>query len=104
MLQHEVLKNLEGMSQTIYDAGIGLDYYKKYYTNFQLPVDTGVIRADTRSKFPRLLADGWRATENSMPGKVGRIMGKVRRRTDQIVLAETTLGGRMNGFAKALKR
>lgn len=104
MLQHEVIKNMSDMGRTIYDSGIGLDYYKKYYTNFQLPVDMGVIRAEPRSRFPRLLAEGWRATETSMPGVIGNVMGKIRRRTDQIVLTETTVGGRLSGFAKALKR
>ena len=104
MLQHEILRAMPEMGRAVYDAGIGLDYYKKYYTNFQLPVDKGVIRAEPRQRLPRVFADGWRLTENAMPGAVARLMGKVRRRTDQIVLAETTFGGRMSGFAKALRR
>ncbi len=103
MLQHEILKEMQGMDQTIYDAGIGLDYYKKYYTNFQLPVDTGALRVQQKAGLPRLMADGWRMTENSLPGAMGRLMGKVRRRTDQIVMSEMTLGGRISGIAKALK-
>lgn len=103
MLQHEILKRMEDMDQTIYDAGVGLDYYKKYYTNFQLPVDTGVLRVQPQPGLPRLMADGWRLTENSLPGALGRVMGKVRRRTDQIVMSETTIGGRIRGMAQALK-
>ena len=103
MLQHEILKQMDHMDQTIYDSGIGLDYYKKYYTNFQLPVDTGVLRVQPRAGIPRLMADGWRMTEASMPGVMGRLMGKVRRRTDQIVMSEMTFGGRLSGLAKALK-
>ena len=103
MLQHEILKQMDHMDQSIYDSGIGLDYYKKYYTNFQLPVDTGVLRVQQRNGLPRLMADGWRMTEASMPGVMGRLMGKVRRRTDQIVMTETSLGGRLSGLAKALK-
>ena len=103
MLQHEILKQMGGMEQTIYDAGIGLDYYKKYYTNFQLPVDTGVLRVQARKGLPRLMAEGWRMTEASLPGAAGRLMGKVRRRTDQIVMSEMTMGARLSGIAKALK-
>ena len=104
MLQHHILKEMDHLEQTIYDAGIGLDYYKKYYTNYQLPVDTGVLRAEPGAGLPRVFADGWRLAENSLPGYPRRVMGKVRRRTDQIVMAELTTGARLNGFAKALKR
>ena len=103
LLMHEILKQMDNMEQSIYDAGIGLDYYKKYYTNFQLPVDTGALRVQSPSGLPRFMAEGWRLTEGSLPGVAGRLMGKVRRRTDQIMMSEMTMGGRLNGIAKALK-
>jgi len=103
LLMHEILKQMDDMDQTIYDSGIGLDYYKKYYSNFQLPVDTGALRVQSPNGLPRLMAEGWRLTEGSLPGVAGRLMGKVRRRTDQIVMSEMTIGGRINGIAKALK-
>ena len=64
---------------------------------------TGVIDAASRTGLPRLGASSWRAAEASLPGKAGVLMGKLRRRTDQVVLAETTVGGRVRGFTNALK-
>ena len=103
LLRHEILRAMDGMEQSTYDASAGQDYYKKYYTNYQLPMDAGVLRAEPKTGLPRLMAEGWRLTENALPGPFGGLMGKVRRRTDQIVMSETSLGGRLSGFARALK-
>lgn len=103
LMMHEAIRGMHSLGQTCYDLGAGADHYKKFYTNYQLPIDLGVIHADPTPRFPRLMAQGWRMTENSLPGKLGQVMGKIRRRTDQIVMTETTLGGRLSGFAKALK-
>jgi len=104
MLQHEILRRMPDLGLTTYDAGPGLDYYKKYYCNYQLAVDEGALRAAEGARvMPRVLPGTWRAAEAILPGAAARLMGKVRRRTDQIMLAETTLGGRARGFAAALK-
>ena len=103
MLQHEILRRMGELGRTTYDFGPGLDYYKKYYTNYQLPLDTGVLRPNAAPGFHRLMAGSWRAAEQIMPGPAGRLMGKVRRRTDQIVMSETSFTGRLGGIARALR-
>jgi len=104
MLQHEILRRMPDMGLYTYDAGPGLDYYKKYYCNYQLPVEEGPLRAAEGGRaMPRVLPSTWRAMEAALPARAAQIMGKVRRRTDQIMLSETTLGGRARGFVSALK-
>lgn len=104
LLMHEVIRNVNDVGRTFYDLGAGMEHYKKYYTNFQFPMVSGAIHADPKQRFPRVFADSWRIAENSLPDKASHMMQKMRRRADQVFMAETTLGGRISGFAKALKR
>jgi CelD/BcsL family acetyltransferase involved in cellulose biosynthesis len=104
MLQHAILELMEPEGLVVYDAGPELDYYKKYYANFVLPIDRGVMRSSASSASPaRLFGSGWRAAEDSMPEKIGNLMGKTRRRMDQILLSETKFSRRAGGVMAALK-
>ncbi len=105
MLQHGVLERMGARGFDQYDTGCGLDYYKKFYTNQALPVDRGVILSGQSMLRPaRIMSAGWRAAEQAASGRAAALMGKVRRRSDQILMAETTLSGRVSGFRQALKK
>lgn len=100
-----ILESMPERGQTLYDAGCDLDYYKKYYANLMAPLDRGVLRAGTAKLSPaRLLGAGWRTLEDSLPGKAGDLLGKVRRRSDQILTSEITLPARARGFVQAISR
>jgi len=104
---NQVLQNLlESMTQEslgIYDAGPGLDHYKRHYANYYLPVEIGVLRGRRGSYAPsRIVGRVWRRAERDFPGKAAAIMARVRRRMDQIALAEPTVGARISGIWGAL--
>ncbi|MGB3627103.1 MAG: GNAT family N-acetyltransferase [Henriciella sp.] len=96
---------LERMSQSgpaIYDAGPGLDHYKRHYSNFQLPIGSGVVRAKTFAMRPdRVLGQAWRSGERFIDGKLSTAMTQSRRRLDQICLSEIDPLSRMNGLTSA---
>ncbi|MEO1643447.1 MAG: cellulose biosynthesis protein CelD, partial [Pseudomonadota bacterium] len=88
-----------------YDAGPGLDHYKRHYANYHLPVDSGILRGKRGSFAPsRIAGRVWRSGEAVMPGKVGELMGRTRRRMDQIALAETSTTARLSGVYQALSQ
>ncbi len=103
MLIQEVLSHLSNEGIMIYDAGPGLDHYKRHYANFQLPVDSGPLRGTHRQYAPaRVLGRVWYWGEAALPLKAGALMGRLRRRMDQISLAEPEFGGRLSGVFGAL--
>jgi CelD/BcsL family acetyltransferase involved in cellulose biosynthesis len=105
MLVQEVLEKMAIEGVQIYDAGPGLDHYKRHYSNIQWPVETGVLRGQRGSFAPsRLAGRAWRAGEKVLPGKAGTLMARARRRMDQIALSETSLGARIGGAFGALSQ
>ena len=89
----------------IYDAGPGLDHYKRHYSNYQLPVGCGVVRAkDLAFRPDRLLGQAWRSGESYLNGQLSHVMTQSRRRLDQICLSELDNRGRVRGLRKALGR
>lgn len=105
IIVEELLSDMPSRGQTVYDAGPGQDYYKKYYTNVMTPVDQGVLRTGKAGLAPvRLLSSSWRQLETRLPARAGQIMGKVRRRSDQILVSEVSALDRMRGFAQAATR
>ena len=100
-----VLQTMTKTSLTIYDAGPGLDHYKRHYANYYLPVEAGVLRGRRGSYAPsRVVGRVWRRAERDLPNKAAAIMGRVRRRMDQIALAEPTMGARISGVFGALSQ
>lgn len=105
MLVQEMLQHMHADGIMTYDAGPGLDHYKRHYSNFQLPVDSGPLRGARGSFAPaRVAGRAWRWGEDRMPGKVGGLMGRARRRMDQIALSETGLAARASGIFGALSQ
>lgn len=103
MLIQEVLARMPESGLAIYDAGPGLDHYKRHYANFQLPIESGVIAGSQGPlQASRVAGTVWRLGEQVMPAKASAIMARVRRRMDQIASVDTTLSGRANGLLNAL--
>ena len=103
MLVQEMLPQMPGEGILTYDAGPGLDHYKRHYSNFQLPIESGPLRGVRGSYAPsRLAGRAWRWGETVLPGKAGALMGRARRRMDQISLAEPGFGARVSGVFGAL--
>lgn len=105
MIVQNMLERMSQYGPAIYDAGPGLDHYKRHYSNYQLPIGAGVVRAKTFAMRPdRLLGQAWRSGETYMHGKVSTVMTQSRRRLDQICLAEIDPLSRMNGVTTAFSR
>ena len=103
LITEDIHKDMPSRGQHIYSAGCGLDHYKKYSSNAMAPLDRGVIRGSSnRPTSHQLLSAGWHGLETALPGRVGQIMGKVRRRSDQILTSEIDTAGRARGFVNAL--
>ena len=105
MLVQEMLPHLPAEGLLTYDAGPGLDHYKRHYANLQVPIDSGTLRGvDTSFAPTRMAGRAWRWGEQHMPSKAGEIMKRARRRMDQISLVETDLSGRMSGVINAISQ
>ena len=89
----------------IYDAGPGLDHYKRHYSNFQLPIGSGVVRAKTIAIRPeRLFGQAWRSGELHLDSRLSEVMKSARRRLDQVCISEIRPAGRLVGIGKAFGR
>ncbi|MEM5517768.1 GNAT family N-acetyltransferase [Henriciella sp. AS95] len=105
MVVHNMLEQMAMDGPSIYDAGPGLDYYKRHYSNYQVPVGSGVVRAKSFAMRPdRLLGQAWRSGETYLSGKASDVMAQSRRRLDQICLSETHTLSRVSGLRQAMGR
>ena len=103
MLVQEMLQRMCEANILTYDAGTGLDHYKRNYANYQLPIETGTLRGIRGSYAPsRIAGRMWRYGERTLTGKPSQLMGRARRRMDQIALSELNLGARLKGAYSAL--
>lgn len=105
MLLQEVLQRMAETGLQTYDAGPGLDHYKRHYSNYQLPIDAGTLRGAHESLAPsRLAGQAWRWGENVMPDRASTMMQRARRRMDQVSQSEFSLSGRVSGLVDAFLR
>lgn len=105
IITESIIRDMLARGQNVYDAGCDAEHYKKYYTNVMAPLDHGVLRAASSLADPtRFLGACYRTTESLMPGRAGELMSKVRRRSDQILISETSTVARLKGFQRALSR
>jgi CelD/BcsL family acetyltransferase involved in cellulose biosynthesis len=103
MLVQEMIPELCELGIKTYDAGPGLDHYKRHYANMQTPIESGVIQGQTLRLNPsRVAGRAWKFGEQVMPDKASAIMARARRRMDQIASVETTLSGVAGGILHAL--
>lgn len=104
MLMQEVMAQMADAGLSIYDAGPGLDHYKRHYSNAQLPIEHGVLTGNaTALNAARVAGQVWRLGEQIMPQKASAIMARARRRMDQIAAVDTSLSGRASGLISALQ-
>lgn len=84
------------------DLGRGGDHYKKFYANESVPL------ADGRVLAPGIAALGirsWELAERTVarvPGKVGELPGRLRRRWSQVSAFQPQLGSRLASFAGSI--
>ena len=105
ILLHRIVEHMEQNGFLKYDLGAGHYHYKKAYSNISFPVDSGVLRTEKHVSHPdRLVARAWSQFENRAPDELANVLGKVRRRTDQIVITELDLPRRARGMLQALNR
>ena len=103
VLMQEMLPRMCEDGLNIYDAGPGLDKYKRNYANVQVPVETGVVPGAQADLSPaRIAGRAWRFTEQMMPDRASAIMARARRRMDQIAAVETSWTARAGGFLNAV--
>ena len=104
MLIQNVLPRMVEDGLRIYDAGPGLDHYKRHYTNAQLPIESGVLSGSSASlNAARVAGQVWRIGEQIMPQRASALMARARRRMDQIAAVDTSLSGRASGLINALQ-
>lgn len=105
ILVQNMLEQMAPSGPQIYDAGPGLDHYKRHYSNYQKPVGSGVVRSKSLAIRPdRVLGQAWRTGERVLGGRPANLMTQSRRRLDQICLAEINPVGRLAGLGKAFGR
>ena len=105
VIVEEVLRGMPERGLYVYDAGCDRDDYKKYYCNVMSPIDRGVLRApDTPFTLTRFAGDSWRTVEGALPRPAANLMARLRRRTDQIFMAETEVSKRAAGLLNAFAR
>ncbi|WP_323762957.1 GNAT family N-acetyltransferase [Maricaulis sp.] len=84
------------------DLGHGGDHYKKYYSSYTVPLGQGRVLA------PGLAALGirtWELAEQTverLPGKVGALPGRLRRRWAQVSAFQPQLAPRLASFAGSI--
>ena len=104
MLVQDVLSQMTDAGLHLYDSGPGLDHYKRYYSNAQIAVESGVLAGNSTALNPaRVAGQVWRLGEQVMPRPASAIMARVRRRMDQIAAVDTSLTGRASGLISALQ-
>ncbi|MEL6781767.1 MAG: GNAT family N-acetyltransferase [Pseudomonadota bacterium] len=104
LVMMDILQAMTADGFTRYDLGAGDGHYKKYHANAHAEIGVGILRSRAGGVRPsRWLAEGWRALEAQSPERISEVMGKIRRRSDQILAAEPELPRRVRGFFGAAR-
>ena len=105
LLQQRLLEAAFESGITRADLGSGAGHYKKYYASNTIELHDGVIPSNGVIGAARgAFSNAWHSIEHAKLGSASDYAGKIRRRLDNILAVETTLGGRMRGFARAFNR
>ena len=103
VLLQEAFQKMNENGLFIYDSGPGHDAYKRFHSNLQVPMETGIVPGAPLSLSPaRVAGQAWRFGEHVMPPPGRQLMARARRRMDQIAAVETTLSARASGMFNAL--
>ncbi|MBL4871041.1 MAG: GNAT family N-acetyltransferase [Robiginitomaculum sp.] len=102
LLTQHIIKAMPQYGFTLYDSGSGNSHYKKYFTNQLTPLGKGPIFAKTKVINPiGIMGASWSFIEANSPSSIANNMGRIRRRSDQIIGTETMFKQRVRGFSKA---
>jgi CelD/BcsL family acetyltransferase involved in cellulose biosynthesis len=104
-LAGRILKAMTEQGLTVYDAGVGHAHYKKYFSNAATTVWGGTLPSSQPGlSLSGLASSAYRTVERRAPTAPKAILGKIRRRSDQILASELSLSERVKGFVKAAGR
>lgn len=94
-----VIRVMPALGLRIYDMGPGHDHYKRHYANTRIGVAEGqAVAANPAGRVAGSIEGAWvLAGSRRTP-----IVGRVRRRLEQISTLELTLGGRVRGVFDAI--
>ena len=102
LLQDQIISTAADEGIREYDLGVSAGHYKKYYSQFQLPVLRGTAHGSgTSVRSASLGSRVWNTLEGDEETKVGALAGKIRRRYGIIRTVEPTVSGRLKGIALA---
>ncbi len=102
LLQDEIIKVATLKGYKDYDLGVSSEHYKKYYANFQIPVESGTIKTKgLQSGIDGIGETVWNSVEDAHIPKVSALAGKIRRRYAMIRTVETSAADRLKGVASA---
>ena len=87
-----------------YDAGTAEHGYKAYFANGERAGTSATLYAGSRRTAFRPVGHTLCRLEQTGPGALARLIGRTRRRVDQICAAETSLTGRTRGALAASRR
>lgn len=103
LLIHGLIENAQRLGMSRIDLGRGHSQYKKYYGNYEVPLDTGRVLDAGLAAF---MIRGWETAEacaRILPPNVAEIPARVRRRWAQISAFEPHLPARLGTLAKSLR-
>ncbi len=100
LMQMRMIEGADATGLQVIDLGVGAGHYKRFYANAGAVLGRGVVNAASMSgALHHWRSRLWRAAETAAPGDA---FGRLRRRTDIIVPAEQSFGGRVQGLMQAV--
>lgn len=104
LLMEAMIETAGARGDSRVDLGAGFDHYKKYASNALVPRGQGRVRAPGARTAVVTALDSASAMLGRLPLKgLSTVEGRIRRRAEQVLAAEPTFGGRVKGFAAALR-
>jgi len=103
LLLHEIFKTAPELGLSRVDLGKGGAHYKTYYASYEVPLESGRIVAPG---FAALGLHSWDAAEycaKILPGTLGKLPARARRRWAQVSAFEPDMGPRLKTFARGFR-
>lgn len=104
LLMMHLLPEIARQGVLEYDAGTAEHGYKAYFANGERTGYSAALFAESHRAALRPVRNTLHRLEHNGSGLLSRLIGRTRRRLDQICAAETSLGGRTRGTLLALRR
>jgi CelD/BcsL family acetyltransferase involved in cellulose biosynthesis len=100
LLLHEIFRAAPDQGIARVDLGRGGTHYKTYYASYEVPLEAGRVIAPGRAAFGLRSWDLAEAAAGILPGKLGELPARARRRWSQVSAFEPQMGPRLATFAK----